>query len=48
MDIEVKTSTGKQSAAQALYAAHVTLTGGVYLLVRDVDGAIATIRRLIE
>jgi hypothetical protein len=44
VEIEVKTSTGRQSADQVRFQKIIERAGGVYLLVRSADEAVAGIR----
>jgi hypothetical protein len=46
--IEVKTETGRQSPAQVKFEAAVRKRGGVYLLVRSPQDAVAQVRAALE
>ncbi len=44
--IEVKTPIGRQSAQQRRFQAAVELAGGIYVLARSVDDALAAVRAI--
>ena len=44
--IEVKTATGRQSAAQLAWQRALEAAGGVYVVARSVDDAVAALERL--
>lgn len=46
IEIEVKTDTGRQSEQQRRWERAVTRAGGVYVLARSIDDALAALARL--